>query len=85
MWGYSAPGPSMLWAMGEAHQKLEALSDLNGAAVAAARADIELREAVRVARAAGATWSDIGGTLGVKKQTAWEKYWRDCDPLYHTA
>ena len=40
-------------------------------------AERELREAVRAARADGATWEEIGDALGVKKQTAWERFWRD--------
>jgi len=29
---------------------------------------------IRAARAAGATWAQIGEALGIRKQTAWERY-----------
>ena len=36
--------------------------------------DKALREQVRLARRAGHSWAEIGGTLGVSKQAAWERF-----------
>lgn len=37
-----------------------------------------LEEAVRRARQQGYSWTDIGGALGVARQTAWERFqWID--------
>lgn len=46
------------------------------AAVRAAREDLEALEVqtVREARAAGATWSDIGALFGVSKQAAQQRF-----------
>ena len=53
---------------------LEALRELS-------RADVELealrRERVEVARSQGATWDQIGESLGMSRQSAWEYYTRD--------
>lgn len=38
--------------------------------------DREIAVCVAAARAAGVPWQMIGDALGVKKQTAWEKYGR---------
>ena len=50
---------------------LEALREL-------CRADVELeslrRERVEVARSEGATWDEIGESLGMSRQSAWEYY-----------
>jgi hypothetical protein len=50
---------------------LEALRELS-------RADVELealrRERVEVARSQGATWDEIGESLGMSRQSAWEYY-----------
>lgn len=35
------------------------------------------RERVRAARAAGASWQQIGDALGVSRQSAWESYTAD--------
>ena len=35
------------------------------------------RERVRAARAAGASWQEIGDALGVSRQSAWEHYTAD--------
>ena len=71
-------GPALFYdaAMGEG-SKTQALADLHGAAMAAKRADEELREAVADAREAGATWREIGDLLGVSKQWAWERFGPD--------
>ena len=53
---------------------LEALREL-------ARADAELealrRERVEAARSQGATWDQIGESLGMSRQSAWEYYTRE--------
>lgn len=50
---------------------------LAAASQARDEADRALLEAVRAARRGGATWHQIGEVLGVTKQTAWERFWRD--------
>jgi hypothetical protein len=52
--------------------------ELSVSAAVAAEAERALRNSVRSAREAGATWEQVGTVLGVKKQTAWEKYSGDC-------
>jgi hypothetical protein len=37
-------------------------------------AKADLRDAVQDARAAGATWAEVGRALGVKRQTAHERF-----------
>ncbi|MEX2279751.1 MAG: hypothetical protein WEA76_06645, partial [Acidimicrobiia bacterium] len=53
---------------------LEALRELS-------RADVELealrRERVVTARSQGATWDQIGESLGTSRQSAWEYYTRE--------
>lgn len=53
---------------------LEALRELS-------RADVELealrRERVEAARREGATWDQIGESLGMSRQSAWEYYARE--------
>ena len=53
---------------------LEALRELS-------RADVELetlrRERVEAARRQGATWDQIGESLGMSRQSAWEYYTRE--------
>jgi len=53
---------------------LEALTELS-------RADVELeelrRERVEAARRQGATWDQIGESLGMSRQSAWEYYARE--------
>ena len=53
---------------------LEALKELS-------RADVELealrRERVAAARRQGATWDQIGESLGMSRQSAWEYYTRE--------
>lgn len=34
----------------------------------------DLRAAVAAARAAGCSWTEIGDVLGVRRQSAWERY-----------
>ena len=55
-------------------EPLEALRELS-------RADVELealrRERVEAARRQGATWDQIGESLGMARQSAWEYYTRD--------
>lgn len=67
------------------NRRFEALVNVGAASLAATEADAALRESVVQARDAGATWREVGDALGVTKQTAWEKFWRDCGPTYHTA
>ena len=50
---------------------LDAIADY---AVILDEAEQELRTAVAAARAAGASWADIGGRLGVSRQAAWERF-----------
>ncbi|HSF85962.1 MAG TPA: hypothetical protein VLG28_09970 [Acidimicrobiia bacterium] len=53
---------------------LEALKEIS-------RADVELeelrRERVEAARRQGATWDQIGESLGMSRQSAWEYYTRE--------
>lgn len=53
---------------------LEALREIS-------RADVELealrRERVEAARSQGATWDEIGESLGMSRQSAWEYYTRE--------
>jgi hypothetical protein len=44
------------------------------------QAQAALVRAVRDARDRGASWSQIGATLGVSKQTAWDRYGKDDKP-----
>jgi hypothetical protein len=39
-----------------------------------ARVDDKMEEVVAVCRARGKTWTQIGETLGISKQAAWERY-----------
>ena len=55
-----------------------ALIDLGVTAVAAEETQRALRVSVKRARDAGATWERVAQVLGVKKQTAWERFWRVC-------
>ena len=56
-----------------AKDPLEALRELS-------RADVELdalrRERVETARRQGATWDQVGESLGMSRQSAWEYYTR---------
>jgi hypothetical protein len=38
--------------------------------------DIDRDEKIIAARAAGASWTEIGEALGISKQSAWERYRR---------
>lgn len=54
---------------------LAALENINSKA----RAEVDnVREAVRAARKAHASWAQIGRALGISRQAAWEKY-KDLD------
>jgi hypothetical protein len=57
----------------------EALELLALGEVIARKAGYGRQLAVRSARAAGASWSQIGGALGTSKQTAWEMHNRWID------
>lgn len=46
-------------------------------AVSEAEIDRIRRDRVRAARAAGASWQQIGDALGVSRQSAWESYTAD--------
>jgi hypothetical protein len=52
----------------------EVLANLAPVAAASAQAERNLDLWVRKARAEGATWSQIGQTLGVTRQSAWERF-----------
>lgn len=54
--------------------KTEALEALEAAATAAARAEQARDDAAREAHAAGASWADIAGKLGISKQRAHQRY-----------
>jgi hypothetical protein len=63
----------------------EALELLALGEVIARKAGYGRQLAVRTARAAGASWSQIGAALGTSKQTAWEVHnrWIDQQTLDH--
>lgn len=50
------------------------LADIVRAAERTAEADRELHEAVQAARDAGYSWTEIGDVLGVKRQSAWQRF-----------
>ena len=52
----------------------ELLALLPNAAAAGAQVERNLVEWVRRARALGATWARIGETLGMTRQSAWERF-----------
>lgn len=55
-----------------------ALDALGEVGVVRQMLDLAELGAVTAARRAGASWTDVGVSLGVSKQTAWEK-WREVD------
>jgi Homeodomain-like domain len=59
--------------------RAEALELLALAEVIARKARYGRQLAVRTARTAGASWSQIGQALGISKQTAWEAHTRWID------
>jgi hypothetical protein len=59
--------------------KEEALEQLALGEVLARKAGYGRQLAVRTARAAGASWSQIGAALGMSKQSAWETHTRWID------
>jgi hypothetical protein len=59
--------------------RAEALELLTLAEVIARKARYGRQVAVRTARNAGASWSQIGQALGISKQTAWEAHTRWID------
>jgi len=67
-----ADGPAAL-------SRQEALELLALGEVIARKAGYGRQLAVRSARAAGASWSQIGAALGTSKQSAWEAYSRWLD------
>lgn len=55
--------------------RADLLASLPGLDAAITRARDELAQAVKDARAAGATWREIGEVLGgVSRQAAWERF-----------
>lgn len=56
--------------------RLDALDALGVSSEAFARAQAELAESVRAARLAGLSWADIGGALGLDRETA-RRRWPD--------
>lgn len=53
------------------------LYELEQLKAAAAAVDVATRTAIITARANGASWADVGVSLGISKQAAWERYGRD--------
>jgi hypothetical protein len=54
----------------------QAVQDVGTAAAAYKGAGTALDQAVNAARAAGATWTDIGRAVGIARQTARERWSR---------
>ena len=52
------------------------LATLPTLAADAVRAEIRLRERVTLLRDRRATWAEIGASLGVTRQAAWERFGR---------
>jgi len=50
------------------------LEDLRVASGAAGAVDKLIRQTVQDARKQGCTWAEIGGALGMSKQSAWERF-----------
>lgn len=55
-------------------EKVERLDVLARSVAAFEAARIALEDAVRAALAHGATWSEIGGLLGISRQAAFHRY-----------
>jgi len=58
---------------------VDALTEVQAAAGAAAQAKLRLDAAVALARHSGASWADIGRAAGMTRQSAQER-WRGIDP-----
>jgi len=54
--------------------KATALAKVKACAALNASSNGQLKQAVKRARLAGATWKEIGDTLGVSRQAATERY-----------
>lgn len=52
----------------------EVLANVQRVAAAGAQADENLRAWITKARALGATWAQVGGALGMTRQSAWERF-----------
>ena len=52
----------------------EPLDGVHECCLLAAAVEKALREQVRLSRQAGHSWTEIGRTLGVSKQAAWERF-----------
>ena len=74
-----AGGPDEVGAEGERLDRAEALEMLALGEVIARKAGYGRQLGVRAARAAGASWSQIGLALGTSKQSAWEAHARWID------
>ncbi len=74
-----AGGPDDEGAAGERLDRSEALEMLALGEVIARKAGYGRQLGVRAARAAGASWSQIGLALGTSKQSAWEAHARWID------
>jgi hypothetical protein len=57
--------------------KREPLKAVSGISRGIANLEDTLREAVALAREQGRTWDDIGRSLGVSRQAAWERFSTD--------
>jgi hypothetical protein len=76
------PGPDVPWQVSmalpqdvaRAADDIDPLVMLVMLAFGRARIDDKMDEVVAVCRARGKTWTQIGQTLGVSKQAAWERY-----------
>lgn len=60
---------------------LDPLGQLRGLRAADMQVDRWQRETIARARQQGASWSEIGGALGVSKQAAWKLYNEDVREL----
>lgn len=60
---------------------VDPLGQLRGLRAADKQLEVWQREAIARARQQGASWSEIGGALGVTKQAAWKLYNEDVREL----
>jgi hypothetical protein len=63
-------------------EPLQALWELSRAGT---ELEVLLREQVAEARSQGATWDEIGESLGMSRQSAWEYYTRDARRILDSA
>lgn len=84
LWARDAVADGTRWDEGDGEEakplaRAEALELLALAEVIARKARYGRQLAVRTARNAGASWSQVGQALGISKQTAWEAHTRWID------